>query len=53
MAMAHGDRMGLMIKNFGKTVVIDIRLGKPKWDERRKRLTIHYQDAPMRNPKSK
>jgi hypothetical protein len=56
MVFGHGDRMGLMVKNFGRQVVIDIRLGEAKLSKNRKRLTITFpesQSRKIRNKKSK
>jgi hypothetical protein len=50
--MYTGDRLGLMIREFGRKVVIDIRLGKAVWDKKRKRLTVAYDDSQYRTKKA-
>jgi len=50
--MYTGDRLGLMIREFGRKVVIDIRLGKAIWNKKRKRLTVTYDDSQSRTIKA-
>ncbi len=50
--MYTGDRLALMIREFGRKVVIDIRLGKADWNEKRKRLTVTYDDSKSRTIKA-
>jgi hypothetical protein len=46
--MYSGDRMNLQVKEFGRKVIIDVRLGKAVWNKSKKRLTINYTDSPQR-----
>ena len=51
MKMGYGDRMALVVKDFGRHVVIDIQRGKTKLSKNGKRLTISYDDGPNRGKK--
>jgi hypothetical protein len=51
--MAFSDRMGLTITDFGRTVIIDIKRGKPQWSKDKKKLTITYGDGATRKTRSK
>jgi len=50
--MGYGDRFTITDKNFGRKMVMKILRGKPKWDQRKRELTVIYEDSPERGPRT-
>jgi hypothetical protein len=51
--MAYGDRFNLSVKDFGRTVVLEIKRGTAKVSNGGKRVTIKYEDSSARGPREK
>jgi hypothetical protein len=49
--MGYDDRFRLIVKEFGRKIVIELNRGKAKLSEDGKTITITYRDSPVRKPK--
>jgi hypothetical protein len=46
--MAYGDRLSLIVKDFGRKVVIKVNRGTAVCTQEGKLVTITYKDSPVR-----
>lgn len=47
----YNDRFRLIVKEFGRKIVLELNRGKAKLSEDGKTVTITYRDSPARKPK--